>query len=917
MNRRRSNALILLILLFSAAVSPCTAQITETGSFRAFMLGEEPNTAYDNWLSHTVEGLAVEGGYNVHMPPELDPQTNGFGTFMEIPEEQADTARSNWRAIFRALIMDDPEAATALFQAMDIPYEWVYFNDTETGQTFRMLRETIDSTFIDSGDVENPDDDVIGSFTHGWGLFVYNPNSTSPEVSIQCVHPNDDYISVPLAVDLFAAYPVGALVVNGTGREAAWSGSSYSNGRSLSDPSRNCDLPIAWWGEFFADTLRARGYRELAIQIHSYDHASHPDYNSLQISPGPDDGYSNRPVYDRSGDYYDWINYLPTICVPANAIVLGQPDVPAHEYVAVWQADGLVHNESREEISGYIDLPGYGSNCLMESVAEGRHPRESRDSFLHVEFDELPDVLADLELTELQLYNGPVPPNMQNWQLLWTWYESAIDALAEYLQDTAEVPDTQPPEPTTPARVTYASDTFAVVRWERGDDADFFQYEVYYDTLEVTLNSPVWDSSNDSDLVDMGRQSTNITDLAYNRIYGFRTRSVDHSGNASPLSELVQATTVDTTLPEVRPTPPVTLYPAGAWPPVARVDVKSFEPIQSVVLRSFFDGSPGPDAVLHATEEYVPDTWIRYEGPFPSPPGGVQSGMIGAYAIDATESTQAQLSVTVPDGDPWEFVVLTGQHMLNLPLETSDGGLEDPDDVWQWGYVEQPPGGGYDGSNAWHTFEAGTDETGALACTQDISIAGMPHPYLSFRAWYDTRTVPNRPSRVYSGGIVEVSTDSGSTWQEIEPLIGYPRRMLGGAFDGDYVFGGSSEGWRREIFRLAPFLDAGSIRFRFTYYQGDDPELSRGWVVDNIRVTSMTPQVETVSNILVRRMGNSLRINWNDVGADVYRIFRGENPYEAMDLIETQENTVFTDPDIFAGPEVPQKLFYRVEAVLW
>lgn len=62
--------------------------------------GNEPAAAYDNWLSHVVEGVAEEGGVNDYIPEELDPQTNGFGEFQFISEEDADSALSQWHSIF-------------------------------------------------------------------------------------------------------------------------------------------------------------------------------------------------------------------------------------------------------------------------------------------------------------------------------------------------------------------------------------------------------------------------------------------------------------------------------------------------------------------------------------------------------------------------------------------------------------------------------------------------------------------------------------------------------------------------------------------------------------------------------------------------------------------------------------------------
>ena len=41
--------------------------IHEKGAISGFVLGESPNSSYDNWISHVTEGIA-EDGYNNYGP---------------------------------------------------------------------------------------------------------------------------------------------------------------------------------------------------------------------------------------------------------------------------------------------------------------------------------------------------------------------------------------------------------------------------------------------------------------------------------------------------------------------------------------------------------------------------------------------------------------------------------------------------------------------------------------------------------------------------------------------------------------------------------------------------------------------------------------------------------------------------------
>ena len=82
------------------------------------------------------------------------------------------------------------------------------------------------------------------------------------------------------------------------------------------------------------------------------------------------------------------------------------------------------------------------------------------------------------------------------------------------------------------------------VAWSASVDPYFKTYEVYYATHEeVTHSDSLWDWTHDAALAygSTGLVVTNITGLSDNTMYYFRVRAVDEAGNASALSNEVQA----------------------------------------------------------------------------------------------------------------------------------------------------------------------------------------------------------------------------------------------------------------------------------------------------------------------------------------------------------------------------------------
>ena len=90
--------------------------IEESGSLRGFFGGSNPTSAYDNWISHTVEGIA-RPGYNDYGPESVDPQNNDFGDYSILIEGGPGArCRHQWLDIFEALLDNQYEKVDSLLQ---------------------------------------------------------------------------------------------------------------------------------------------------------------------------------------------------------------------------------------------------------------------------------------------------------------------------------------------------------------------------------------------------------------------------------------------------------------------------------------------------------------------------------------------------------------------------------------------------------------------------------------------------------------------------------------------------------------------------------------------------------------------------------------------------------------------------------
>lgn len=524
-----------------------SAIVTETASFKAFLYGSAPQCQYDNWISHISEGIAT-ANYNLYAP--YDRQTNGFGTYKIATANDL----TIWESIVVAFQAGDLETAQTLINNNAIPYTVVIFNDTDTNRQYYMLRENLNNTYTDNnGTPDNPDDDEIGSFSYGWGLYVMWNDAPNP-IILNEVHPNDDFITIPIAHKAFVDWQAKFLIIAGAGREVKWNttaSNTYYNSISLSDASRVNAHPFSSAYKKFCDNIRAQfNRRELSVQIHSYDWNRHEGYANLQVSVGNPKTNPNLPTRDLSNQRLDFVNATDYIVFPQNTLGI-HSQVNVNDYYAVnYQTNPFFYDNDGEliPVNNHIDLPGFAQNIQQNYSLSGTTDWDVFDPFFHIELDELPNCYPQNENNYFWFYGynaltGTFEKDHYFDQTL-NYYSKWIDAMTAVLPATFALNDQQ--TPTVPQNLHKISGAQNYIRlaWNPINSFDFKSYEILYATEPIAdSNYAVFSRVNDGQLASPTCNQINVTGLTTATNYYFKIRAVDYNNNVSDLSPEISAFT--------------------------------------------------------------------------------------------------------------------------------------------------------------------------------------------------------------------------------------------------------------------------------------------------------------------------------------------------------------------------------------
>ena len=476
----------LLIMLSFSLFLGLNAIVTEVGSFRGFFYGSEPACEYDNWTSHIAEGILTYT--NVYAPWEV--QNNNFGNYIQ----PTDTMLNQWEEVVVDFLNLNLDSAQAKINQYGFPYEIVQFQDLDSGRNLFFLRETLNNIYYDSNQTLSTEDDEIGSFDYGWGLFVYDPYA-SRSVIITVPHPCDDYPAPVFGLEAFYQLDARFFLISGAGREVLMVNPNNVD-TSLSDPSRNANHPFNVFYQKGADQIRnLTGKREFSLQIHTYDWNKYPGKPNIMFSAGKYRLCPALPLRDNSLFHNDLINKTPYLIHPANSIG-NNAVVSIQNYYSVYtdENEPVVYYYENQLITipRNVDLPGYSYNRQM-LYSENPNMYDVYTSFLHVEMDELPAHYNNNTYNWQWFYGYNAGTNTWDIEQRYTrfiqYYRPWLNALTEVIDSMLILNDGMNPTDVSNLQVTYIDYPHLEFTWDPSSSYDFDSYiiELSYEINGETI----------------------------------------------------------------------------------------------------------------------------------------------------------------------------------------------------------------------------------------------------------------------------------------------------------------------------------------------------------------------------------------------------------------------------------------------
>lgn len=517
--------------------------VVETGTLTGFLMDTCSACAYDNWQAHVSERVA-RPGYNDYGPAHLDPQTNGFGGFRFINANAGgDSILARWRQVFTCALNSEWTCADSLIalQVADWRYELIELNEPDNGRRYYVMRERLDSNFVDVNGDTLPENDVRGGFRTGWGVFIFNETPRHSRAVLQIPHPEDDFMAIPVGIELFQQAEMAMLSIAGAGREVMFDSMAgqYNNGRSFSDPSRNARHPFAELSRLVTDSWSVPPVNPMVIvQLHSYDHGSHAPLPDIQVSCYNDDDRPNGPLRDflNRRDLFHALPLVPVQVVDGDSSRISDIE----KYIGVWSTPEYqyVTAETTVTLRSVVDLIGAPNNAEGDYAHVGHDGLRHSENFIHIELDEYPDELW-APLDWVRWLPGTPPSEIATFAHALPFYQPFISAVDSMLT-WHEIPDTLPPQVCSIVSAYDFANGAVKLTWNRPAlDRYFDTYQIFYDTLEVTLSSPHIARTNEgyNSLGDMHTTSVTLGGLrAPVWDYHFAIRAKDMLGYESELS---------------------------------------------------------------------------------------------------------------------------------------------------------------------------------------------------------------------------------------------------------------------------------------------------------------------------------------------------------------------------------------------
>lgn len=896
-----------LVLLLLAGAPSVSAAVEESGSLRGFLAGSAPGCAYDNWLSHVSENVA-RPGFNAYAPPRLDPQLNGFGSFQLMEDGAAgDSLLQVFRELTVFLLEGDTAAARLTLDLHpEAGYQLAVLHDSTAARDFLVLREPLDSTWTDPGLSSGPQDDVVGSFARGWGVFVFNPQAARPELAVQAPHPCDDYASPCVALEFFLEADAGLLMINGACREVAYTGpaSSYTNTVSLSDPTRNCRTPYAAVHEAFLAHERGLGRDELVVQLHSYDDFRHPTLTSWVATTGPSNRIPYPVLFDTGGAAKGLLDNLRQPVFAADSLGWSHDAWRLQDYVSTnsqytMAVDGGLA-DSLIWVPQSSGLPGYGANCQIVASYGQNYPECDRlERILHLELDELPTPAHALGAEAF--YEVDPDTSVATWANFaraWAFARPFFDALLTARDSLAAFQDLE--APTRPEALSAAQQggTGARLVWLPSLSVRFNTYEVLVDTALVIGPSPrLVTRSNAAGLCWPGCRGVDVTGLTPGLSYTFAVRARDAQDRVSPLSESVRLHILDILPPVVDP---LERRLAEAGQPLAlRAQVTDHSPL-TVVLRSSLSGGGWSDVGMADLGGGLFEALLE-----PLQAADTLRWLVVAQDMPQFLSLAQSDTVTTVAGEiAWQQAC---ESAAGLAHEAFGGGTD------QWRQDGWQP---FEGAGGWRFGGAnGANYANGGAGWLTLDPLPLPAPLrdrvLGFWSRVDAEVWAAHPDSCYDGGLVQWQAAPG-VWSDapLQPLpdhwlrstaavpLDWPQRMVSG-----------SSGWQQVLLPLPDDLDTLRLRFGFV---SDGAVTRQGWSLDLLELGGRWLAVPDAPVLLATGDSSGVRLSWTPVpGALAYRV---ESAPSAWGPWSAETQTTYST--VFLPAPAPDGLrLYRVRAL--
>ncbi len=178
------------------------------------------------------------------------------------------------------------------------------------------------------------------------------------------------------------------------------------------------------------------------------------------------------------------------------------------------------------------------------------------------------------------------------------------------------------------------------------------------------------------------------------------------------------------------------------------------------------------------------------------------------------------------------------------------------------------------GTTSWKCGGAGALDYGSLlyACLETAEFELPAGSQLSFWHWIDAEVSSSYTGYCYDGGLLEITTDGGATWQGLTPHGGYPYLVRAGSTPGPFpaetpVWSGASN-WTEVLVDLSTF--EGPVKLRWSF-GSDGAVTAEGWYIDDVRVTTAAPSAAGGEVLVMRPVLHPARPNPAASGATTVR----------------------------------------------